>query len=380
MKIALYVAELDIKGGTHKQVLRLAEYLMSAGHEVSVWTPFHDPERTYAGFAGVDVHSLPRAKPGRVLPYLLLALKLPRFDVVHIHDNRGVVFFIAAKLLMRARVFVWQINDLHPGFGLGNSAALTRRRRSVVHRIANRLMAKAVDAVTVNVSKSVRRAADLLHVPAHLFHCGVDLPAREPTAADSAGWVSHDPSNRAFQLLSTGVFAGYRNYETLIESADQARNWLGRDVAVTIVGDTRYDAPYAQRIRQLASERSIKLSILENLSDEALGEQIDACDVFVFINIDQSWGLAVFEAAAACKPVVLSKSVGAAELLSGMAGFLTVDPLSTAEVAAAIVSLLKDGATRGALGRQARAAVEEMTWPATYGQPVENLFRTLLTR
>lgn len=380
MKIALYVAELDIKGGTHKQVLRLAEYLVSAGHEVSVWTPLYDLKRTYAGFAAVEVHTLSGAKPGRVLPYFRLALMLPRFDVIHIHDNRGVIFFVVAKLFLRARVFVWQINDLHPSFGLGNSAALTQRRRSVVHRTVNRLMGRAVDAVTVNVSKNVRRVADLLQVPAHLFYCGVDLPEREPASAEGADCVSDYPSRRTFQLLSTGAFVGYRNYETLIESVYEAKIRLGSDIAVTIVGDTRYDAPYVQRIRLLASERSVKLSIRENLSEEELGQQIDACDVFVFINVDQSWGLAVFEAAAACRPVVLSKSVGAAELLSGKPGFLTVDPLSTAEVSAAIESLLTAGAARRALGRRARAAVEEMTWPATYGEPVANLFRNLLAR
>lgn len=373
MKIALYVAELDIKGGTHKQVLRLAEYLQDAGHEVAIWTPFYDLPRTYAGFANIKVHSL-SGHAGRVLPYLRLAFALARCDVLHVHDNRGVLFFFIAKLLRRARVFVWQINDLHPSFGLGHSKKLTLRRRSVINRIANRVMAKTVDAITVNVGKNVDRVADVLRVPAHLYYCGVDLPSRLSVSSTRSSEPSAERSQTPFRLLSTGTFARYRNYEVLIESAALASKRLGRTVDVTIVGDARGDPSYAEQIRSLAEQRSINLSVMDNLTDEAFTEQFRQCHVFVFVNVDQSWGLAVFEAAAAGKPVVLSKSVGAAEVLTGKPGFLTVDPLSVMETTDAIVSLLGDLPAAIEAGGHARLAVEKMSWADSYGRPVESLY------
>ena len=62
-----------------------------------------------------------------------------------------------------------------------------------------------------------------------------------------------------------------------------------------------------------------------------------------FVDIDQSWGLAVFEAASIGIPIVLSKSVGATELLSQVDGIKVVERQSESEIADAFFDLFKNG-------------------------------------
>ena len=373
MKIALYVAELDIKGGTHKQVLRLAQYLVRQGHVVRLVTLTYMPLTTFPEFAQIDIVSIYEGPPQSRLERLLrrlapirLAFKLPPMDIVNIHDNRGLLFFFTAWLLRRSFSYVWQINDLHPSFRIGNCASFPRRWHQPIARGLNRLMARRVDRITVNVGKNVARVQQYLGVDAELLHCGVDLPTQEVSMSL--------PPMTPFRILSTGVFFRYRNYERLVEASAKAARQSSQHVALTIVGDTRYDPEYAQQVREMADAQGIQLSIKENLSDEELHQEIANCHVFAFVNIDQSWGLAVFETAARGRGVVLSNSVGAAELLSDLPGFYLVDPTSIDGISQALVSFIRNPQQCREYGKAAASSVYDMTWDKMYSSKVEALF------
>lgn len=380
MRIAIYIGELDIMGGTHKQVMRLGQYLVAQGHELHILTPTYVAGKTYDEFSNLPVTALSTISDGPVnwrvrlrakLAPVRLALAMPRVDVLNVHDNRGVLFFIAARALNRARHTVWQINDLHPAFRVGASTGdAPKRLVDHVHVALNKWMARRVDAISVNVKKNVERVSTYLAVSAQLFHCGVDLPKSEP--------VPLRPGTGPIRLLSTGVFFPYRNYENLIGACASAQTTLGRPIELTIVGDTRYNPEYAEGVRLRATRDGVALRVRENLSQDELDAEISANHVFAFVNVDQSWGLSVFEAAARAKPVVLSDSVGACELLAGHAGFELADARVVESIARAIVKLVADPEACVAAALQARRHVRSMTWASMYSAPVESLFARLL--
>lgn len=377
LKVGIYVSELDVKGGTHKQVLRLAQYLISKNHEILIITPRYLPNQGYSEFAGLPILSLPDqggrgiiGKIKRRLGPIRLAMHMPNLDIVNVHDNRVILFAVVAKLLGKGRKYVWQINDLNPVFNIGAHSQLQLPPlRVYLNRIANRLWARIVDSITVNVSKNRERVADCLSQDSSVLYCGVDFPEAESFVQKSAG---------AFKLLTTGVFFPYRNYETLVHSCAIARRSMSVPIELTIVGDTRYNPEYAEYVRQIALSVGVDLTIRENLSQADLDGQFMLSHAFAFVNVDQSWGLSVFEAAARKKPVILSKSVGASELLSGRTGFLMVDPMSQQEIAAAILSLATDSSRLHELGEQAFNTVKDMSWDSMYCSPACALFERLL--
>jgi len=378
MKVAIYVSELDVKGGTHKQVLRLAQHLRSSRHDVQIITARYVPGQGYPEFAAFPILTLPDdTRPGlfgKLLSRLRparLAIRMSLADIVNIHDNRGVLFGLTAKILGKGKRYVWQINDLDPAFKIGAHSKEERpNMRDIRQRIANRYWAYRVDAITVNVSKNRTRVQKFLRQDATVLFCGVDFP--ESTFSAQAG-------SSPFKLLSIGVFFPYRNYETLVSACALAIKRLDKPIDLTIVGDTRYKPDYVDKIRSLAATSKVTLTIRENLTQEALDRQIADCHAFAFVNVDQSWGLAVFEVAARTTPVILSKSVGACELLGESPGFLMVDPLSPDDVAAAIVSLASDTHQLQSIAVMARDTVRDMSWARLYCAPAEALFEQLLT-
>lgn len=377
MKIAIYVSELDVKGGTHKQVLRLAQHLRSRQHDVHIATARYTPGMGYPEFAEFPILTLPEDSTRGLLGKLMIRLRpariahrLPSVDIVNIHDNRGLLFGFVAKVLGKGKRYIWQINDLDPAFKIGAHSKHGRpTAREMRQRIANRWWARFVDAITVNVSKNGDRVKECLEREAAVLYCGVDFPERE--------FVPHD-SGRPFRLLSTGVFFPYRNYETLVTACSLANQRLETPISLTIVGDTRYNPAYVDKVRALANSSRVALTIRENLTQSELDEEIAQSNAFAFVNVDQSWGLAVFEAAARTTPVILSKSVGASELLGGKPGFLMVEPTSTEDVASAIVKLANDPRAQYDIAIKARETVKDMSWERLYCAPAEALFERLL--
>ena len=106
------------------------------------------------------------------------------------------------------------------------------------------------------------------------------------------------------------------------------------------------------------------VSFVGEISNAELGELYRGCDVFVLPSRGQEqqgqvggegFGRVYVEAALAARPVISSRSGGAAEAVQdGETGFL-VDPTSTEEIAKAVLALLDDperAAAMGAAGRQ----------------------------
>jgi len=377
MKVAIYVSELDVKGGTHKQVSRLAQHLQHKGYNVLIVSPHYVKGLGYPEFDKFQILTVPGplthgilGKVRSLLKAVWLAIKMPQVDIVNLHDNRCIVFGAVSKILGKGKKHVWQINDLHPSFRVGaHNNQLKKKLRERIMQHANRCWGSWVDAITVNVGKNQSRVKEHLHQDALLMYCGVDFPTDNFTVL---------PAAEPVKLLSIGVFFSYRNYETLVDGCAWANQSLSVPIELTIVGDTRYEPGYVKKIRERASLRAVSLTIREGLSQEELDQQIAGSHAFAFINVDQSWGLSVFEAAARATPIILSKSAGASELLKDKPGFMMVDPMSAQEIAEAILALAMNPVKMESMGAMAQETVKGMSWEGMYCSPVESLFKELL--
>ena len=59
MKIAIVVRDFSISGGTHRQALELAKYLMSKKHDVKLYCTYLDTQACYPDLiTGLDITSL----------------------------------------------------------------------------------------------------------------------------------------------------------------------------------------------------------------------------------------------------------------------------------------------------------------------------------
>jgi glycosyltransferase involved in cell wall biosynthesis len=376
---ALVVRELDVHGGTHKQVCRLASHLVSAGERVLVITGSWLPGTGYSETSTLPILAWNPGRPapmsiGRVvLSRLRWVLGFARFvirclprdiDIVNFHDMESEFVIPFVRVLRpRARI-IWQINDLPRCFRVGISSSAANTRHFASWRRIARWSARQCAAVTVNVSRNKRLVKQHLGVDAEVLYCGVDQRFATPPRREKG--------SRSFRVLSTGVFFPYRNYEILIRALILSRD-RGLDVSGAIVGRTDWDAAYAARIAALIQEEKCPCEILGEVDEIRLNAELSAADAFVFLNKDQSWGLSVFEALNAGLPVILSRSTGAVELLGSTPGVHLVDPDDSEAVATLLASFANDMTNTRAAGAAGAQAVAEMTWERMYCSPLRAL-------
>lgn len=382
LRIAIYIADLDVRGGTHKQVLKLAQYLNSNGHTVAIFTPCYTPDKTYPEFSGLNIVSL-RSKSndhllvaklfGRLFDQYRLFMKSRKYDIVNPHDNRTKTFILLHAIYGKAKQ-VWQINDIDSAFGLTKTY-----KRSFVYsallaplnRFCAKLAASVVNKITVNVTKNADRVYKHFNQNASVIYCGVDFLPRRSVLPILTSEIN---------VVSTGVVFRYRNYEALIDAAAITYKVSGKIVRITIVGDTRYDKEYVSELKIKAGNLHVPVFFTGSVSQNELNQYYENAHLFSFINVDQSWGLAVFEAASMGLPVVLSKSVGAIELLDRKPGIFVVEPESPAEISNAILKITNDEETYGAYCSQVSGSVQDMSWDKMYSKNIELIFLNILQR
>ena len=105
-----------------------------------------------------------------------------------------------------------------------------------------------------------------------------------------------------------------------------------------------------------------KVLFLHSNDDEELAKVYAACDVFLFPQ-QITWGLAVIEAMAASKPVIVSNKCGASEIIQSNENGLIFDQSKPEEIAEKVKLLLDNADLRKKLGEHAYEYVKNhLSW------------------
>ena len=130
--IIFLISELNIKGGTHKQFLKMLEYTDKQNIDFKVITSHLDLKNTYPGFEKFkNKITVVQMKKGRYLVSKVLnhfiyfyALKnaISKADIINIHDG-GFEKYLGA---FRGKKVFWQVNDLHQCFNEGVSNSVKK--------------------------------------------------------------------------------------------------------------------------------------------------------------------------------------------------------------------------------------------------------------
>lgn len=373
--IAFLIDELNIRGGTHKQLLKLLEYTEKQKVDFYVLTKKLDFDRTFPGFRNYEdrIFTLPvenstsfwRRFCLRIKLMYVLRKRLRDADIINIHDC-GFELYLPA--LIGKKVY-WQVNDLASYF----RAETANDKVSFKERIAKYwvlLFKNVITDFTVNVSKNKARIQRCFHRDAHVFYCGI-----EPVEIARNIDCSLERFKRGqLQILTSGVFFPYRNYETQIAVVKSLIN-NGVDVHLDIIGSTALNEKYASHIRNLIQEEGLSeyVTICGQIDEANFKQLHQNADLFMFVNIDQSWGLAVFEAMSCAIPVFVSRSVGATEILSDGVNAIFVDPINSAEISDSIVSLMKDEKRYIQIANKSSEFCNSYSWDSAYSSRMLNL-------
>jgi len=350
MRIALIIRGLDRMGGVQRHVLELAKGLRKKGHDATIYTHAYDPGALYPELR--NVAPVVVAKGAKEL-----AARIAPTDILNPHDRAYDVAYFYKK--MHRTPSVWTMHDLPTrAFSSMREAACRGERVGIVRRLIDRYRdaqevmpyVRAQDAVAVLDERDRRWAQENFGKEAHVVRNGVDI--------ERFDFVPRHVG-QPVRLLMTGIFFPHRRFEDGIEAVRVLRE-RGIDATLTIIGAFDEQDPYYQKL-----PKNTWVKFLGRVSEEELARAYRESHIFLFPNILQSWGLAVFEALASGLPSVVSRSAGASEVLKDKETALLVEPFNPNALTGAIETLINDKTLYARLSAQGRALVEKLTWENT---------------
>jgi teichuronic acid biosynthesis glycosyltransferase TuaC len=304
---------------------------------------------------GVEVDYVPYVSPPRpwsyaswgawAAPQVRRALKRLHagfpFDVVHAHYAVP-----AGDAVRRAQAGVPLVVSVHGGDVLATAQRSAYARRTVARTFAHARLVLANSAGTEARCRALGARATTV------VHLGTDLPADD---------APHPARDARPTLVTVGHLVARKRHADVVEAlALLAPRHPG--LRYVVVGE----GPERARIEALASSRGVRdrVELTGQLPPREARARAAQADLFVLPSVDEAFGVAYVEAMAAAVPAIgCAGEDGPAEIAAQGPGLVQVPPRDPTALARELDPLLRDDRAREALGRQARATVEQaFTW------------------
>ena len=178
------------------------------------------------------------------------------------------------------------------------------------------------------------------------------------------------PGERERMVLHVGGIQRRKNVVRLVDAFRQMPpGWR-----LVLAGSAGYGAEEAlERIR--LSPRAADIQIAGFVSDRVLEEFYAKAAIFAFPSLDEGFGMPVLDAMARGVPVIASRRSALPEVCGDAA--LLVDPLSCAELAAALNSLAESKDRREEMAERGRRNAAKFTWEKAVAETWQ-VYRELL--
>jgi glycosyltransferase involved in cell wall biosynthesis len=401
MRIAMMHPSLTWRGGAERQILNLGVELMSAGHEVEIFTtaiddkcypellkelivnviqtPYLNAVRNEvvlkSSTAPVQKRSISARLSARFRGYTLdvpsmffLGKSIHRkFDLINNHNfpTEWAAFFAKKRL---AAPIVWMCNEPPFWFSDPSQRKGLAKINFPLFEGLDKIAVNNIDNIVVLSSIARRRVETAYGRSSEIIRSGVNVDLFHRASGDMVR-RKHDLEND-FLLLQVGnIAADKRQSDSII-----AMYYLSKkheNVKLIFDGEGPREKLVALS-RKLGVEN--KVLFWHSRSDAELAEVYAACDVFVF-PAQITWGLAVIEAMAASKPVLVSNKCGSSEIIQNGVNGIVVEASNPKDMATNIEKLINSTELQKKIGENAyEYARKNLSWKI-YAKNMETVFQ-----
>ena len=295
-------------------------------------------------------------------------LREREIDVVHAHDFYTNIFGMVGAALARVPVRL----------AARRESAVRSPRQRFVERAAYRL----ADVVVANCEEVRRQLIDE-GVPASktvTVYNGLDMAHVEPRrkTARAEALASFDlPADENFRFVTivANLRLALKDHPTFLRAARRVRESVP-EARFVLAGEGELTEP----LRALAAELGLGREVFFTGRCERVAELLAVSDVCVLSSTAEGFSNSILEYMAAARPVVATDVGGAREaVVEGETGYL-VRAGDDEQMAARLVSLLRDGERARRMGERGRQVIEEKFSCEAQLARTENLYERLLAR
>ena len=356
MKIAVVIPKYGLVGGAEGFACELTEQLaVRPGFEIHVFANRYRPGGAPVVFHKVPILPFPRFM--RQISFAWFAgreIRRGGFDLVHSHDRIFAMHLFTMHGIPHER---WARNVRHKRLSLFDRSMAWVEKRGLADPSLRMVL-----PVSGLVKEELLKAYPIPEDRIRVIHPGI---AKERFASlDRAACrkeirARHGLSETDVVLLFVGMNFEIKQLGLIIEALAELiqRETAASGVKLLVVGKGERN-PYQERARGLGIENHI---VFAGVTREVEAFYL-ASDIFVMPSVFDTFGMAVLEAMAGGLPVIITRKVGARDLVTdGEEGFIVDDVPQAGELAARIGRLL-DPARRTQMGEAAHTVALKHTW------------------
>jgi UDP-glucose:(heptosyl)LPS alpha-1,3-glucosyltransferase len=360
VRIALVHKRLDLKGGTERDFYQTAEGLRDLGHEIHLFCSEYGVQPP-AGTIGHHVPVVPLGRTVRLWSFALLAPRVIRKQNCDVVVSFGRMIY---QDVLRSG------GGTHRGFlqRLGAERGAVRRfwqKISLYHRSLLKLeqlqfsqrRLKKIIAVSDEVKRDIVANYSVAPEKILVLYNGVDQkrfhPARSREIRESLRRQWNIPSDAPLVLFVGSGFLrkGLDRMIAIWNSPALSQVYL------LVAGDDARMGRYKTWARSVAGDRIVFAGRQENIED-----YYTMADIVALPALQEAFGNVVLEALASGVPVLVSRDVGAAPVLTGsLAQGVVEHPEDPQELEVKLRNLLEQAKTSGC-AETARAIGEAYSW------------------
>ncbi|WP_413171773.1 glycosyltransferase family 4 protein [Anabaena azotica] len=287
-------------------------------------------------------------------------IKLLKPDLIHTNGIKANL--ITALAGVKDIPVIWHIQDFYGA-------------RPVVARVLRWASKRATSAIAISQSVAQDAKATLPGLPIEVIYSAIDINYFSPHPSSS-----HLP----LRVGLVATFARWKGHDIFLEAASEIiKNHPHLNVRFCIVGGAIYKTRGSQFSEQELKDKATHLNIADKV--DFLGFQQDIAEIYRSLDIvvhastqPEPFGLAIVEAMACGKPVIVSQAGGAAELFTHNHDAVGVSPGEPKALAAAILDLLNNPEKRQLLSEQARHTVTKRFSHERLGEQILAVYTLLI--
>lgn len=361
MKLLIIVDDLSVSGGTQKTTLKTALGLEKLGYKVRILTSHFNPLECYpemtkkvhvislssdkSKFKNIFKSSNPIAVVLKVILFsFVINIRYLEFDSIVTEDIVGTLSLLYVP--KNKQRIIWYLNNqlsnlTYTIFRNKTKTIGTKSPKFIkllllkfIKNHYSKAFSKVDRFVTYDMS-NLQRLKKLGYKNVSLILPGTDIARYYPKRIDKT---------RKIRLLSIGTMAPYRRYEDIIEAL-RIILLSGSKIFVklTIIGRCDSHKKYYRKLSGLIdkyglNERVEFVSFVDNRKMESIYKD---ADIFVFVNNQNTWGLAVAESLMRGLPTIITDNIGISEIVTCKEVY-KVKPNSPEQIANTITEIINN--------------------------------------
>lgn len=337
---ANYCSEEQV-GAIEQQVFGLASTLSKLGHETFVTRSWHG-QYGFENLNGVNFLNFPITYPDN--DSILRNEQIVWKTIEYCKQIRKKINQVKPEVLITHTVLVaFLLSDIKlPKIFITHNNDIFVEKSS--HSYFNKKMllqiSKKYDAI-VALTPRIRR---------YLGDMNIKSSAIIPNAIDPAQFTFNSDDN---YILCASRLVKHKRIEDLIQAFSKIND---NTFKLIIIGD----GPERTKLVNVASKLGLgnRIEFLPFLTKSAYRNHLSKCSFFAFPSEAEAFGVVVMEAMACCKPVIASKIIGPADIITHGYDGLLFKTRNISELTKYLELLINDNELRKKIGINARKTIE----------------------